>query len=326
MASVSIIITTFNRVDALALTLERLDAQVGPNEVQVVVTDDGSTDGTTEMLESLELSVDLCLARNPANRGISAGRNRALEIATGDYLILLSDDLLVEPSFVRQHVDRLVAHPDAWIVGGFSQLEDLMVTPFGRFVDSLESTFEMARLTDEVEPGLWEMTSPTARNLSLPRPDLDRTGWFDEQFRSGCEDQDLAHRAKPLGIRFLYDASITCVHNDQAADLDRYCAQQERFAHDTVLLCEKRPEVHGVTPFHVVNGPVDPSDDLSVNLRRRAKAAVASDAGRTTMRKTISALESAGAPDPVLFRAYRLLIGAHIFRGWRAGLETAQAT
>src|SRR5260370_32612007 len=103
---------------------------------------------------------------------------------------------------------------------------------------------------------IWELGGQTGRNLSLRREDLEKTGLFDERFRVTCEDQDLAHRARQLGIRFLYNEDIACLHNDQVGELARYCSFQRRGARDTVLFCAKHPDVHGRAPIVTVNGYV----------------------------------------------------------------------
>jgi GT2 family glycosyltransferase len=236
-------------------------------------------------------------------------------------VILLSDDLLVGESFISTHVRTLERFEDAWIVGGFTQLEDLTATPFGRYLSGLERHFERARTAQQVEDSIWEMHIPTARNLSLRRADLDRTGLFDEQFRVTCEDQDIAKRARALGIRFLYAGEIECVHNDHAANLARYCRFQEQGATDGVRLYRKHPELLAGAQFVALNGPICRSDPLMIMVKKLAKLALARPTAIAAVERAVRMAERAGAGDRLLFRAYRGLIGIHIFRGWRAGLR-----
>jgi glycosyltransferase involved in cell wall biosynthesis len=322
----SVVITTYNRADALVATLGRLASQsVTPESYEVLVVDDGSTDGTYERLQSARLPYALRTFRQPQNRGIAAGRNVALREASGRYVICLSDDLLVPREFISSHLATLRSHPGYWVVGGFEQLPSLSSTPFGRYLDGLERSFAEARIAQPLEPGIWEMTWPTARNLSFPRTDLDRTGLFDEQFRNSCEDQDLAHQARAVGIRFLYDERIRSLHNDQVDDLGRVCQQQYRFAHDCALFCAKRPEVHGESPFHRTNGHLSVSDPLSRSIRKLAKSVLSTGSSRGAIERVIALAERARAPESLLFRLYRGLIGLYIFAGWRAGLRTLEA-
>ena len=236
-------------------------------------------------------------------------------------MILLSDDLIVGRNFITTHVRTLERFDNAWIVGGFRQLEDLQATPFGRYLSVLERHFEQARMASQIEDSIWEMHIPTARNLSLRRADLDRTGLFDEQFRVTCENQDLAQRARGLGIRFLYAGEIKCVHNDHAADLRRYCRFQQQGAIDGVRLYRKYPDLHGGAPIVELNGPISRNDRPPVMAKKLVKLALARPTAITVLERVVRIAESASVGDRVLFRAYAGLIGIRIFRGWRAGLR-----
>jgi GT2 family glycosyltransferase len=318
----SVVISTCNRREALLVTLEALaDQTVASDRYEVVVVDDGSTDGTSEALAGLELPYELLTMRFERNRGVSAGRNLGIRSARGRCLILLSDDLVVPDDFIAVHVELLRRHARSWVVGGFRQLGSLTLTPFGRYLDRLERAFDQARMGEQLEPHLWTMKWPTARNLSIPRSDLYRVGLFDERFRTTCEDQDLAHRAAEAGIRFLYSDAIECVHNDQAADLRRYCVFQERGAADTVLLCRKYPEIHGGAPIARENGPLSRYDRPGLAAKKVAKTALSHPRATRLIERMVARLEAVGAPDRLLSRIYRLLIGLHIFRGWRQALS-----
>lgn len=318
----SVIISTYNRCDALEQTLTALAKQDAPHgQYEVLVIDDGSTDGTPELLSRVRVPYALRSQRLPVNRGISAGRNVGMLAARGRFLILLSDDLLVSENFVSAHARTLERFPDAWVVGGFSQLKDLTATPFGRYLDALERGFGSARTAAEIAPNVFEMHGPTARNVSLPHADLDRVGLFDERFRVTCEDQDLAQRAAELGIRFLYNADIHCVHNDNAADLHRYCRFQERGAIDTVRLCRKYPEIHGGAAIAAVNGPMRRTDGPTLLTKKLVKSLLSASWATVALERMIGLAEAAGSPDRALFPAYQAMIGLHTFRGWRTGLR-----
>ena len=322
----SVVISTFNRSDALAQTLAGLSHQDIPADAyEVIVVDDGSTDDTATMLAAADVPFPLVVRRTDHNRGVSAGRNLGMSAARGDVLILLSDDVIVPESFVRLHVETVRDHPGYWVVGAFSQLPELTRTPFGRYLDRLESSFEQARIDSPLGDGLYEMGMLTARNLSLPRADIERIGMFDEQFRTTCEDQDLAIRASAVGVRFLYNTRLRCVHNDAAADLRRYCAFQERGARDTVRMWRKYPEIVAPAEIVAVNGPARLEDGPTLLAKKLLKRALAGARTTALLASGIAAGERAGLPDAILFRAYTTLIGIHIFRGWRAELRAAGA-
>jgi GT2 family glycosyltransferase len=326
MIDATVVISTFNRADALPPTLAALGRQdISPDHYEVVVVNDGSKDRTRQTLESIQTPYRLRTIHFDENRGVSAGRNAGMQAAEGRLLILLSDDMIVSENFVSAHLRLHARFPDAWIVGGFSQLEDLTATPFGRYLDRLERRFDAARLANAVDDHVWEMTWPTARNLSLPRSDLERAGLFDEQFRVTCEDQDWAQRAGAVGIRYLYSDEINCIHNDGAADLSRYCRFQERGAMDTVRLVRKHPAIHGGAPIVAVNGPIRRGDPLALSGEKALKSVLARRPTTALIERAVSLLERVRAPDRLLFRLYGILISLATFRGWREGLRQEAA-
>jgi len=323
----SIIISTYNRCEALMETLKALNHQTVPTDsYEVVVVDDGSTDGTWDALTRVSLACAVQVFRHPTNQGVSAGRNMAIRQSRGQYLILLSDDLLVPEDFIAAHVETLERFPGHWVVGGFRQLPCLRDTPFGRYLDDLEESFTRARKVRAIAPGLWELNWPTARNLSLRRDDLEKTGLFDERFRVTCEDQDLAQRARDVGIRFLYNEQVTCLHNDQAGDLPRYCRFQRKGAHDTVLLCAKYPEIHGASPLIPLNGYVMPEDGPIRRVKKGVKRWLSGDRAMAALERLVAVCERGRVTERALRRLYRLLIGLSIFRGWREGLAALERT
>ncbi|MFZ0388495.1 MAG: glycosyltransferase family 2 protein [Solirubrobacteraceae bacterium] len=319
---VSVVISTHNRSATLQATLRALAHQdVSPDHYEVIVVDDGSTDETSAALAQTRCLHRLKTIRLERNRGVSAGRNAGIRVAQGKWLILLSDDMLVGPEFVRLHVATQSAHPGTWVGGAFEQLPGLRSTPFGRYLDRLERQFDAGRRGASLADGLVELLAPSARCLSMPRVDLDRTGPFDEQFRVTCEDQDLCQRAAAIGVRFVLNPAIACVHNDASAEVSRYCRFQRNGAADTVRLVRKYPELHGDAELVGVNGPAVRTDRPRLLVAKLVKQLGSANAALHAETALVRVLERAGASDRVLFWTYRKLIGLYTFRGWREGLR-----
>ena len=317
----SVVISTFNRADALIETLETLAQQdLAHDRYEVIVVDDGSTDHTWSVLDTASMPYGLRKRRHEKNRGVSAGRNSGIREARGRNLIFVSDDVLTPPDFVRRHVEMLERMPGYWVVGAFRQRDSLTDTPFGRYLDELEREFERARTSHQIAPGLWEMAWPTARNLSLPRADIERIGLFDERFRTTCEDQDLAQRARRIGIRFVYATEIDCVHNDQTADLGRYCNFQERGASDTVALCAKIARASRCAQIIRVNGQISRADGVPLTLKKLVKSVLVRTCPNDVIATCHRPRRASTGPRAAARRGYRLAISLAMFRGWRAGL------
>ncbi len=298
----TIVISTFNRASALPPTLAALGTQtVAPDRYEVIVVDDGSEDDTQAVLAATQTLYALRVLRHDVNRGVSAGRNTGMREARGEILIFISDDVVVSENFVAEHIDTHARFPDAWVVGGFKQLDELAETPFGRYLEEREADFERQRTGRALDDEVSELVLPTARNLSLPRADLERVGYFDEQFRVACEDQDLAVRAVAAGIRFLYNDAIHCIHNDHHVELGRYCRQQERGAADTVRFVRKHPEPHARSTIARRNRPISRGDGpaLVVVEARQARAQHAPGAGADRSRRRRGGGAAAARPRAV---------------------------
>jgi FkbM family methyltransferase len=321
----SVVISTHNRAEALAATLDALGEQdLSPTDYEVLVVDDGSSDTTWQLLTTASTPYRLRPARLPFNQGVSAGRNAALRVAEGRYVVMISDDLVVPREFLTTHIATLERFPHAWVVGGFRQLGSLTETPFGRFLDRLERGFDQLRLGRRLEPGLYEMTVPTARNLSMRRADLEAVGLFDERFRVTCEDQDLAQRAMECGISFIFNAGLECVHNDQTAELGRYVRFQRRGARDTARLCLKYPETHGRSPIATLNGYVRRSDGRRLILRKLVRRVLATRLVTAGVEVSVRSSERLPMPDRWRAWGYRAVIGLYTFKGFREGLRESR--
>ena len=120
--SISVIIPTFNRIDVLPKAIESVLAQtIIPDEI--IVVDDGSTDGTAEMIQSDYPKVSVLVQENA---GVSSARNAGISVSKGDWIALLdSDDEWFQKKLERQmkcieeNPDAVLVHTDEiWIRNG----------------------------------------------------------------------------------------------------------------------------------------------------------------------------------------------------------------
>ena len=113
---VSVIIPTRDRCDRLRLTLRSALAQRGV-AFEVIVVDDGSSDGTARMIETLG-DARIRLVRNEVSLGESGARNRGIEGASGTWIAFLDDDDLWAPDKLALQLDVLRATRRSWAYGG----------------------------------------------------------------------------------------------------------------------------------------------------------------------------------------------------------------
>src|SRR3954453_15833744 len=109
MADVTVVIPTHNRRLLLMRTLHSVLAQQHV-DIEVVVVDDGGTDGTEAAVAGLA-DPRVTLIRHPFPRGVSAARNTGIEKASAPWLAFVDDDDLWAPRKLRSQLDALAAHP-----------------------------------------------------------------------------------------------------------------------------------------------------------------------------------------------------------------------
>lgn len=218
---ISVIVTTYNREDALEAVLRSLASQADP-DFEVLVADDGSGPATAALVESWKSKVGHRVEHvwHPDD-GFRAAeiRNRAILAARGSYCIFLDGDCIVRPDFVATHrrlsergwfvtgnrillsagltenVLREKGAPERWAIGrwlaerwrgGVNRLSALLHLPLGPLRRLRRNAWRGAR----------------SCNLAVWRADLDKVDGYDADYSGwGKEDSDLIVRLLHAGVR-----------------------------------------------------------------------------------------------------------------------------
>lgn len=237
----SVVIPSYNRMDTLPEVLSALEAQSDAPPFEVVVVDDGSSDGTGEWLESLELEIPLVVHRQ-ANQGPAMARNRGVSLAQGDKVAFLGDDTVPSKGWLARHsrAHRERAGEELLAVIGYTGWHPRMrLDPFLRYINEYGLQFGYA-LIDQPEdvPFNFFYTS----NVSLPRQVLLGEP-FDLRFPyAAWEDIELSYRLKKRGLRLVYESEARVDH-DHPTSLDRFMGRQEKAGYSAVVFYLLHPEL-----------------------------------------------------------------------------------
>ncbi len=245
---ISVVIPTFNRFDVLPEVLAALDAQEAAPPFEIIVVDDGSSDGTAEWLsrhladrakspEARPLTVI-----RQENRGPAAARNAGVAAARGVRVAFLGDDTVPALGWIAAHRDAHRRHGDDPLLAviGYTRWHPRMrLNPFLRYINEHGLQFGYALITDpENVPFNFFYTS----NLSLSR-ELLLAEPFDLGFPyPAWEDIEVAYRMRERGLRLVYDPTATVAH-DHPTDLARFAVRQEKAGYCAVVFHRRHPEL-----------------------------------------------------------------------------------
>ena len=217
-ATVTAAILTYDGRELLETALDSLSRQTF-GDIRTVVVDNGSSDGTAAWVR--ERWPDVQLVVHDENRGVAAALNTCVGAADGEFVLLLNNDVELEPDCVGKLVAELRAHPDAAVAGAklldFSRRELLDGTG-----DRYSwAGFAYRRGQGEVDRGQYDGDRDVfgaCGAVALYRSSaLDAVGDFDEQFFALCEDVDWSFRAQLAGYRCRYVPDAVAYHVGSAS-------------------------------------------------------------------------------------------------------------
>jgi len=221
----SVIVVAYNNLAYTRQCIEHVTAYTAlPHEL--IVIDNGSTDGTQEWLARLAprsgTRVALKRLTNADNRGFAPAVNQGLAVAEGAFVCLVNNDLLVAPGWLETLLDHLTAEPRAGAVGpmgsGIGGKQDWAaiygplpyIGPNG--LDREAFLAFAARLRAGVAGAFTEAKSLSGSCWVMRTELLRQLGGLDEGCRNGADDADLSLRLRLAGYR-LYVAEDVFVHH-----------------------------------------------------------------------------------------------------------------
>jgi GT2 family glycosyltransferase len=303
----SVVVATRDRPEKLGRTLQALRGQRWPS-LEIVVVDDGSVPPLAPFPPALLMRTQ--------GIGRSAARNLGARAASGEVLVFIDDDILVGSGFLESHARANAEWPDALITGAIRLPEQAHASPFGRFRQQLED-HELP-----LEPGVTSSANfCAAGNLSVSRTRFLGLDGFDPELES-AEDQDLALRHSARGGRNVYIPEATAIHSDDALDIRRYCRRVEWGARSLAPFLLRHPDLPANRERVAVNGPLDLRRDAPRILARKlAKTVLGVPPVLDALFRMCEALERSAPTSRTLPSLYRLLLGIHLQKGQRAGLQ-----
>ena len=214
MRRVSIVILNWNGKHLLERCLPSVLKQTFDGDYEVIVLDNGSTDGSAEWIAAHFAEVRLI--HSERNLGFAAGNNRAIRSTQSPYIATLNNDAdpaqnwlsglvcaIESTSSVGMCASKMVREDDPSILDACGIEVDRAGIGWNRYSGEPDRTTETSP---------YEVFGPCAGAALYRREMLDEVGLFDEDYFAYYEDVDLAWRAQRAGWRCLYVPSAQVTH------------------------------------------------------------------------------------------------------------------
>lgn len=213
---VSIVIPTLNRPDLLTRCLDSLDRQT-LGELELIVVDNGSH---PPVAAAPPAHLESRLIRFERNMGFSYAVNCGLGTARGEFVLVLNDDVELEPEYIERLADALAREPKAAFASG-----KLLRARERDVIDGAGDAILLGGGAYRLGHGEKDIGQYTARSWVISacaaaalyrRQVIEQVGGFDEQFFAYLEDVDLGLRAQWAGYRGLYVPEAVAYHHGSA--------------------------------------------------------------------------------------------------------------
>jgi glycosyltransferase involved in cell wall biosynthesis len=216
MNTISVIIPTYNRKETLLRCLQHYELQSFPlDRFEIIVVDDGSTDGTWEMLNEFQGKLKCRLScHRKENGGPGPARNLGIRNAAGEVLLIIGDDIFPDVNLLSEHFAwHSERYPDdnAGGLGFVTWDENPPASPFMIWLErGYQNAYHLIHHQEEVH---WRFSY--TGNISLKRAFLEGTReWFDERRLSyGYEDIEWGYRLQKKGFRLFYNENAIGYHH-----------------------------------------------------------------------------------------------------------------
>ena len=226
---ISIVIISWKMKELLQSCLNSIHKFTSGVNLDIIVIDNNSQDGTSEMIENG--FPEIILIKNKENRGVAPARNQGIAIAQGKYILILDADVELIENSILQLYEFMESNPDCGIVGSKLVSTDRQLQfSCKRFPNLLSFIFRRLEHFDVIK------NSKTLRYHTMQDWDhkevkevdyligacqfirgevIKKIGMYDDQIFYGPEDIDFCLRVWKAGWKVIYNPNTQIVHHEQ---------------------------------------------------------------------------------------------------------------
>lgn len=240
--AVSVIIPLYNNKFFTWRCIEEIRRHTRSELYELVLVDNGSTDGTYELFNNL--SPPIKVIRNVRNQGFAKACNQGAESAAGKYLLFLNNDTEPQPGWLESLLNSAEQDPSVAAVGSKLLYPDGTIQHAGVVIADDRVTHDPL-LGKHIYQGLpadhpaagisREYKALTAACLLIRREAFEAVQGFDEGYWNGYEDVDLCFKLRQKGWKLIYQPDSVVVHHESKSGSERFAKAAQNIA----LLHEK---------------------------------------------------------------------------------------
>ena len=213
----ALLLSTYQKPRHLQLSLTSIACQLSvADQMELVVTDDGSTDETPSIVERFARTVDfpVRLTTHPHQTfQLALCRNEGVAASVAPYILFLDGDCILPPDFVAQHLRRrrpgVVMTGDCYrLAADVSAQVDETAVRCGAYRSCVAPSERRRLARQDRKSRLYSLIRHRSKpkllggNVGVWRSDFERVNGYDEDFVGwGCEDDDLGNRLRRVGLR-----------------------------------------------------------------------------------------------------------------------------
>ncbi|HET7529298.1 MAG TPA: glycosyltransferase [Candidatus Saccharimonadales bacterium] len=214
---VSIVILNWNGLENTLACLKHV-RKINYQNLEVIVVDNGSRDGSKERLRKEK---DIVLIDLPSNTGFTGGHIAGYSQAKGDYILLLNNDLVIDPDWILNALETFGRHKDAAAVGGKQYKWD-KANPVGNRDNEYYAFQEVNPVNGETYTSLVgederPVDSISGAALMIKRAATNKVGYLDNDFFAYYEETDLVARMIRSGYQAYYNPACVAWHKVAAS-------------------------------------------------------------------------------------------------------------
>jgi GT2 family glycosyltransferase/Flp pilus assembly protein TadD len=233
---VSIIIPVYNHIDYTRQCLKAVEESAPATPYEIIIVDNGSTDGTEDFLRQEEEAGRLRAIFNKKNIGFAGACNQGAKVASSEYLLFLNNDTepkkgWLEPLIKIMERDRTVAGVGSKLLfpDGTIQHAGVVLVDHKKLNDPLWAEHIYLKESPDLPKAnqLMSYQALTAACLLVRRSSFEEVGGFDEAYWNGYEDMDLCFKFQERHWKLVYQPESVLVHHASQSGPERFAKVSE---------------------------------------------------------------------------------------------------